>query len=117
MLLGIDLFIEVLHQGWLTGPRGSPSAFETEFGWVVAGQTKSKLADQDNASHHSTLVVGDELLQRFWEIEENPRDQSNFSPEDQSVVKHFHDSHQQCLSDGRVVVPLPKKPHACQAIG
>ena len=110
LLLGVDIFVEVMRQGRRTGVPGSPTAFETDFGWVIAGQTTISSGKQDIASHHSTMMVtGDELLQRFWEVEENPRSQCNFSPEEQSVVKHFMENHHRS-SDGRFVVPLPKKP-------
>ena len=38
ILLGVDIFVEVLRQGWRTGAPGSPSAFETKFGWVLSGK-------------------------------------------------------------------------------
>ena len=42
LLLGVDVFVEtLLLQGRRTGPSGTPSAFETEFGWVLAGRLDS----------------------------------------------------------------------------
>ena len=32
LLLGVDVFVVTLLQGRQTGPSGTPSAFETEFG-------------------------------------------------------------------------------------
>ena len=63
LLLGVDVFVEVLCQGRRTGPPGSPTAFETDFGWVVAGQTTPSSAIPHIASHHSSMITGDELLQ------------------------------------------------------
>ena len=37
LLLGVDVFASVLRQGRRCGPPNSPTAFETEFGWVLAG--------------------------------------------------------------------------------
>lgn len=37
ILLGADVFVEILGQGWRKGPAGSPTAFETDFGWVLCG--------------------------------------------------------------------------------
>lgn len=34
MLLGVDVYVEMLRQGWRIGPPDSPSAFETI--WVGA---------------------------------------------------------------------------------
>ena len=39
ILLGIDVYTDVLLHGRRSGPPGSPIAFETIFGWVLAGRT------------------------------------------------------------------------------
>ena len=39
LLLGVEVFSEVMRQGRRSGMPGSPSAFETDFGWVLAGET------------------------------------------------------------------------------
>ena len=41
ILLGVDIFADVLLQGRRTGPPGSPVALETKFGWVLSGSTGS----------------------------------------------------------------------------
>lgn len=37
VLLGVDVFSDVLLHGRQFGSPGTPSAFETRFGWVLAG--------------------------------------------------------------------------------
>ena len=37
VLLGADVFSRVVLHGRRFGPPGSPSAFKTQFGWVLAG--------------------------------------------------------------------------------
>ena len=114
ILLGVDIYADVLLQGWRSGPPGSPVAFETKFGWILAGKTGNLLSACSNiASHHVAVASGDELLHKFWEIEENPNNKSNLSPEERTVVQHFNDHHTRTES-GRFVVPLPKNPHAKQ---
>ena len=39
ILLGVEVFVDVLLHGQRIGPPNSPVAFETEFGWVLAGKT------------------------------------------------------------------------------
>ena len=114
ILLGVDVYVDVLLQGRRNGPPGTPVALETKFGWVLAGKTNALSLPQHNvASHHVavTSTSGDEILRKFWEIEENPRDDSNLSPEERTVVQHFSESHIHSKS-GRFVVPLPKNPQA-----
>lgn len=41
ILLGIDIYADVLLQCWRNEPPGSPTAFETKFGWVLAGRAST----------------------------------------------------------------------------
>ena len=110
-LLGVDIFTAALLHGRRIGPPGTPIAFETVFGWVLAGSTDQSTSGSVVTSHHTFVTAGDDLLRRFWEIEENTKHESNLSPEERSVVQHFEKSHHR-TPDGRFIVPLPKKPHA-----
>ena len=38
LLLGAEVFMSILHDGRWTGPQGTPSAFNTYFGWVLFGK-------------------------------------------------------------------------------
>ena len=109
VLLGIDVFVEVLLHGRRTGPPNSPTAFETQFGWVLAGKTNSCTPTQQIATHHVTLSSGNDTLCKFWEIEEPPLSDVALSLEERSVMQHFKENHSR-TPEGRFVVPLPKKP-------
>ena len=81
-----------------------------EFGWVLAGRLDSP-GPSHVASHHASFVTGDDLLRRFWEIEENPNSEVYLSSEERSVMQHFRETHHR--NDARrFVVHLPKKPQA-----
>ena len=55
VLLGVDVFAQVLQDGQRTGPPGSPVAFETELGWVLTGEVNSSSIHGNYiASHHIT---------------------------------------------------------------
>lgn len=110
LVLGVEIFTEVLRQGRQTGPPGLPVIIETEFGWVIAGKLDSSpTSPLTIVSNHATVTT-DEILQRFWEVEENPRDNVNLSVEEK-MVQHFSEEHYRTV-EGRFVVPLPKKPQA-----
>ena len=115
ILLGVDVFVNVLLHGRRFGPPGSPVAFETQFGWVLAGETESCAPADLITTYHTSLLSGDDILHKFWEVEERPLSDSVLSPEERTVVHHFRDNHSRTDS-GRFVVPLPKKPDA-KAIG
>ena len=112
VLLGVDIFVQVLRTGRRTGPPGSPVSFETEFGWVLAGEINNTSSHNGHVtSHHVSLENGDDILRKFWEIEQQPLGEPKLTPEEKTVVLHFRANHVQG-SDGRFIVPLPRKPDA-----
>lgn len=108
LLLGVDLFVETLLHGRRQGPPGTPRALETEFGWVLAGATNGDPPASKLVSHHVALLSGDDLLRRFWEVEESPLEGPVLSVEEKAVLQHFKSNHSR-TADGRFVVPLPRK--------
>ena len=106
MLLGVNLFLDVLCHGRRSGPLESPTALETEFGWVLCGSAGV-------TTFYSTVTSGDDILRQFWEIEETPADHSALSTEERTVVRHFESNHSRS-KEGRFVVPLPRNPSAKQ---
>ena len=79
ILLDVDIFVATLLDGQRSGLQGAPSALETEFGWVLAGGSSLSQTLQ-TTSHHATLLIGDDLLRRFWEIEDVPPEFPAMSP-------------------------------------
>ena len=101
LLLGVDIFVSVLRQGRQMGPPGAPVALETEFGWVLCGNTEPIMeAEQVNlyvTTFQSFMSSCDDILKRFWEIEESPSAKPTLALEERTVVKHF-DTHY-CRAD------------------
>ena len=69
MLLGINVFIEVLLHGRRVSPPNSPLAIETKLGWIITGATDTQ--NTEVVSCH-TITTDNDILKRFWEIEEPP---------------------------------------------
>ena len=115
ILLGVDVFVDILRNGRRTGPSGSPVAVETEFGWVICGgtcsTTLSSSANLHVASHHASAICSDDILRKFWEIEESPACSPALTVEERFVVQHFETNHARDKT-GRFVVPLPRRPDA-----
>lgn len=95
--------ISSLKSCWWTGPPGSPIATETEFSWVLTGKISLPTPTQSVTSHHVT-VTSDEILQKFWEAEKNPRDYANLSTEKRNVIQHFSE----ITKDSRFVILFQK---------
>ena len=108
IVLGVDVFVNILLHGRQFGPHGSPVAFEMEFGWVLAGEPSSRTPTNHVTTYRTLLISGDDVLCKFWEIEEKPLSDSTLSLEERTVVHHFGENHSRTDS-GRFVVPLPKK--------
>ena len=110
LLLGADIFSSALRNGRRTGPPGSPVAIETSFGWVLSGAVSGgcQIPVQHVLMCHPLIPSTDELLRRFWEMEEVGTAESHMSPEERTALKHFRDQHQRDPT-GRFLVPLPKK--------
>ena len=108
LLLGVDIYVESLLHGRRTGPPGSPVALKIIFGWVLAGKTSSNNSCHVTSHHVSTSLTDDDILSRFWEIEELTPNKSSPSIEDQSVLNHFKNTHCQ-NQKGRFIVPLPRR--------
>ena len=119
LLLQVDVFVSVLCQSQRMGPLGAPVALETVFGWFLSSNTEPiTKAEQVNlyvTTFHSFTSSCDDILKKFWEIEESPLAKPALTLEERTVVKHF-DTHHYCTDDGSFVVPLPKR-SGCKSLG
>ena len=66
------MFTQVLLGGQKKGPPGSPVAMETVFGWVLCGDVLSSRKHQQVITYHTVTESGDDIIRKFWEIEETP---------------------------------------------
>ena len=115
ILLGVDLFVDTLCHGRRAGPAGSPVAIETEFGWAACGGSTANPRDVNLhvVSHHASAVCSDDILHKFWEIEESPPNSPALTVEERSVIQHsIAKTNHSRTSTGRFVVPLPRRPDA-----
>lgn len=74
-------------------PPGSPTSIPTSFGWVLVSLVESQGDPCQIATHHASLITGDDLLCKFWKVEEGPGNHIDFYPEEQKVVSHFKENH------------------------
>ena len=84
VIIGADLYGDLLLDGLRKGSRGQPLAQNIVLGWVLSGpaadlQARPRTVTAQHCSHSPSL---DEELRRFWEIEEIPR-AVPLSPEEQ----------------------------------
>jgi len=120
LIIGADLYGDIILNGLRKGSVGQPIAQNTVFGWILSGPTAPptsapppsvSLASGRCCSHVTFLREDpqslDEALRRFWEVEEIPR-KTLLNPDEQKCEEHFVATHSRC-SDGRYIVRLPFK--------
>ncbi|XP_011871509.1 PREDICTED: uncharacterized protein LOC105564012, partial [Vollenhovia emeryi] len=130
ILLGADLYGDIILSGLRKTTVGRPIAQESIFGWVISGpvscpelssQTKSdeksagRICAQITSLHCSHDLSLDRELRQFWEVEEVPQ-HTAYGPEEERCEDHFRSTHSR-LSDGRYVVRLPFRTSPPIAIG
>ena len=109
LLLGADLFGIIMRHGRRVGPPGTPYAFQTAFGWVLAGTVNTKQPSLERVTVCCASVLqGDDLMRKFWEVEECVSRQSALSIEEKTMQQHFDTAHTRD-EKGRYIVPLPRK--------
>ena len=107
ILLGVDIFVDVLLHGRQTRPPGSPAPLRhTSDGYWQA--TLILVNPQLMLQPIMSRVTDDDILHQFWEVEGKPLSESCLTPEERSVIQHFKTNHRRTES-GRFIVPLPKR--------
>ena len=110
LLIGCNILQDILQSETRQGTSNQPIARKTIFGWVVMGRYSTKETKVVNAANVCNIIVNptsDELLKRFWEIEE-VTSSSSYTTEEKEVIAHFNSS-TVFLPVGRYQVKLPKK--------
>lgn len=110
LILGADVYENILRKGLKRGPAMSPIAQQTIFGWILSGPTTNQNSNNiATLTAHLTLDNSSLLteLRRFWELEEVPTC-STLTDEEAACERHFAATHQK-LPNGRYCVKLPFK--------
>ena len=108
ILLGVDVFNRVVRQGRQQSPPGSSMAMNTEFGWVLSGTISRDCHRHQEVACVSSVLAGNEVLRKFWEVENCDFRSPPYSLEEQVVVDHF-DVNCHRNEEGSYIVPLPMK--------
>ncbi|XP_053691588.1 uncharacterized protein LOC128740103 [Sabethes cyaneus] len=107
LLIGGELFFDLLKPGHLSLAGGLPQLRDTQLGWIIAGV----IIEPPHASNvspmyvHASVADIERNMQQFWQIEEVP-DVPNLSTEEIACEAHFLSTYQRDES-GRFMVQLP----------
>ncbi|XP_026741397.1 uncharacterized protein LOC113503566 [Trichoplusia ni] len=72
MLLGAEIYSQVLQNGFKRAPDGNTIAQATSLGWILSGTVASASQQTSNITVMHAQLGNDEILKKFWEIDKEP---------------------------------------------
>lgn len=114
MLIGADLFMEIIKPNKYSLGENMPHALDTEFGFIVIGKTpvstdcKNTLAVNHIILHCLQEDNLSKLISNFWSLEQPPAP-SKLTEEDIKCEQHFSETYCCNPETGKYSVKLPFK--------
>ena len=119
ILLGQDVFGELLQEKKRQGPPGTPLAYLTVFGWAVMGpyipdkcinpRLHLTATAADYVNETTSNLPPEEILSRLLVMEEPEEKERVFTQEEKMVEEHFEKTHSYDAAERRYTVRLPMK--------
>lgn len=110
LIIGADVYSQVILPDIIKGPSSTPMAQLTIFGWVILGPTHHDLSKTHFVYHLRVNQQQDdihELLTKFWIQEEIPTvEMYTLTAQELECEEHFKATHSRD-SSGRYIVRLP----------
>lgn len=108
ILLGAEIYGQIIQEGIKKGPQGYPLAQATSLGWILSGTCVTSESTSANVVAMHLCIEDNELLKRFWEIEADPPQKKMLTQEEVRCEQYFAETTKRD-PDGRYVVKLPFK--------
>ncbi|KAL0883544.1 hypothetical protein ABMA27_015698 [Loxostege sticticalis] len=107
LLLGADIFWDILGSGRIALGSQRPVLQETQLGWIVAGPTPASCHDKGNSKIHCHFSKEiSQQLNKFWELEEVP---PNIEHNTKNYCEKLFTDTTRRENDGRFCVQIPLK--------
>ena len=104
ILLGADIYSQLLLEGILKGAVGTPTAQNTQIGWILSGAINDR--SSTISSMHINIQI-DEQLKKFFESEDiNLHHKSIYTPNEQRCEENYLATTIR-NHEGRYIVALP----------
>jgi len=115
IILGADVYPQIIEDGIVRGDAQSPIAQRTKLGWIISGPINGNISVTHSQGYHISVDKDlHDLLQRFWKLEEIiPSTTSTLSKDDQECEQHYKSTHSRD-QEGRYIVKLPFKQSVTQ---
>ncbi|UYV67038.1 hypothetical protein LAZ67_4003743 [Cordylochernes scorpioides] len=112
IIIGADLYLDLIEPGLIKGPRDAPSAMNSKLGWIISGRsnmpnnTTSTSIQQIHINHSSAEL--DDIVKKFWDAESIPTHKEEMNTEELECENIFRTTTFRD-ENGRYVVSLPFK--------
>lgn len=119
ILIGADLFWQLLCIGQIRATSTHPTLQKTRLGWVLAGRVGGVLCPTRSVQSFFTRVTNEQLneqLLKFWQME-GIREDSNYYTNDEIICKQHFSKNVTRNLEGRYVVKLSFREEVKQKIG
>lgn len=108
LVLGADVYAEILLDGVRRGPSGTPTAQKTQLGWILSGNSVDISPPKCiNIVSMCSRIHLEDQLKKFWELEEIST--KRLLTDEESYCESLYEETFTRNSDGRCVVKLPFK--------
>ncbi|XP_046382360.1 uncharacterized protein LOC124153308 [Ischnura elegans] len=107
LLIGAELFLEILCIGQIRASPIAPILQKTTLGWILSGRIRTNEASSSSSCHFSVETNLEDQVKNFWKLEEC-KPASKFSAEEVKCEEHFKKNTTRG-ADGRFIVRLPIK--------
>lgn len=107
ILLGVDVYNEMILTGLRKGNPGSPIALQTHLGWIISGKVNVDEEKQDKpfVSMHLNMELNT-MLRKFWELETMEEEKETMTA-DERRTEEIYERTTKRENDGRYIVELP----------
>lgn len=109
LILGAEVYAEIMLPDIRKGPKGTPTAQKTEFGWILLGKIRSIESTKQISMLH-TIVTNptiEQLMDAFLRTEDIEREnESSWSKEDQYCFDFFKQTTKRD-EDGLFIIRFP----------
>ncbi|XP_072934980.1 uncharacterized protein [Epargyreus clarus] len=107
VLLGVEVYTEIIKNNLIKGPSGSPSAQETSLGWILFGNIHDHTTDNTILVMHQKLEIDiNNMLRNLWSIEESTK--REYTAEERRCEEIYTNNYIRS-PEGRYIVKLPLK--------
>ncbi|XP_063830967.1 uncharacterized protein LOC135080214 [Ostrinia nubilalis] len=117
LLISAEVYSYILKEGLMRSPTGSLIAQNTTLGWIVSGVVDTANVTEENNNKSKAIsrnitvmhaqVNEDDILRKFWEIEEQLPDKRTILTEEEQRCEDFFTSTTVRTPEGRYIVRLP----------